>query len=250
MRYTDEANFNDASEIMRAGMIASMVNENQRVFELSLVRAEDAFQRLSETLRLEDLANLQSENQKFSAEIIELRTRAAQDSSRLEGLVSDTARISRRLREDSSLTAFQRQQMQAQLQGHRSTIQTIERERSGALQRIGELQTALTQNQTQLSSANARLAELERDFQANSAELVAARNQVEQLGTNSAALRQALDTVTVRWKEANAQANTFRQQAEIEHQRAETLARRVDSLATVLVGLQRSSDGQVATNSQ
>lgn len=247
MRYTDEANFNDASEIMRAGMIASMVNENQKVFGLSLVRAEALFEELSKTLRLDDIASLQTENQRFSGELSGLRARVGADSAKLMSLALDTARIGTRLRQDASLTAAQRQQLEVQLRDHRSTIQRIERERSDALQRIGGLHAELASNQAQLSNANARLAEVERDFQANTAALNAARTEVQQLGTNAVSLRQALDTATARWERATTQASAFRQQVESERQRADLLAQRIDSLTNALTVLERNSE-RVATN--
>lgn len=150
---TSGANFDKESEILRAGVISSMVNENQSKFGLSLDKSEQQFKQLAESLRIISTKAL-------TDQIADQKARISSLSTEVDGYKSSITKNNERVHEIDSKV----KQLELNREANKGLIQNLRDEKDKLDKASSNLMQVLATSEAQAKEANLQLQSARNDL--------------------------------------------------------------------------------------
>ncbi len=216
LQYTDSANFNEINGIIKLGVIAKIISENKHVFNLSLEKAEEKFDQLTESFMELGITNLAFEIKNKNGELKTLKDNTAKADKTIHTLNSDKARLEeiqdKLLAEKKGLedrgkktTASLRKKIEENLTAIKEQEKKIETSQEQKLEdnaKISELEKAIDLNREKVKNKDDELKKLARENRKNKEEKEKYHEIIERAKGDEEALKKALKDLSDKWAKA------------------------------------------------
>jgi hypothetical protein len=253
LKYTDKADFKNHDEVIRAGVIAKLVQENKRAFGLRFESAAADFDELSKNLRDQGLGKAREDSLAAANEKERLIAKLISDSAAIESLEMERERLGVQLSKEASNGTTRARALSDSIASLDSSLRIFADQQTLTSDRLTAVSTELTSAKTRLRESEEELEKLRTESANNTAELKNQRDLATKTADDAKALKNQLDDVTKLWQEAVDQRTKWEQKWKEEQRRASAADAQAKELEGQLKARSQASltqpDGQRPTPS-